>query len=65
MKWINVKDELPSNYQTVLTYGSPNYGGYHIRQCSYSDGIFRFSDSEREHKGIITHWMPLPKPPKK
>ena len=60
MNWINIDDQLPEQYQQVLTYGSPNDGGFYIQHCEHSDGIFRFVANEKENKGIITHWMPLP-----
>jgi hypothetical protein len=55
-KWISVKDKLPKNYHTVLTYD----GDGCVILCYVGNGQFikRFEDY------IPTHWMPLPEPPK-
>lgn len=58
-KWISVKDRLPEKWQNVLT----------VR----TDGKFRFDfigslDVWYEDVNFVgypvTHWMPLPQPPK-
>ena len=61
--WISVEDMLPEDYQYVLVYGNPNDGGYGTQHCAHSNGIFRLVDTDSEHKGLITHWQPLPNPP--
>ena len=53
-KWISVKDELPEN-------------GYWL--CYFDDGfistVTMSGDWELwDDSGEVTHWMPLPKPPK-
>lgn len=56
MEWISVKDKLPNeNKIEVLVY--VEYIGVEVNYCL--DGIFV---SQYAHQ--ITHWMPLPKPPK-
>lgn len=55
--WISVKDKLPERYERVLTYDErcgvkENWA---IRLKPYVDW------SQGYH---ITHWMPLPEPPK-
>lgn len=58
-KWISVKDRLPENNDTYIV--------------TVNDGIQPFSTWEIYHQehgwctegGKITHWMPLPEPPKK
>ena len=62
-QWISVKDRLPEDKQNVLTIDSESK----MEVCFY----------EKEWKGVfqqcgglvkifnITHWMPLPEPPKK
>ncbi|AUR96621.1 protein of unknown function DUF551 [Vibrio phage 1.228.O._10N.261.49.C1] len=61
MKWINVKDELPSYGAAVLV-------------CNQADQIFTCMRPVIEHNMSLidtdtvkhvryTHWMPLPKPP--
>lgn len=67
MKWISVKDKIPDNNKKVLGF-----------DCSRIYICFRKEESEyNEHwaicdedcscvgcTGAITHWMPLPLPPK-
>lgn len=55
-EWISVKDELPSKT------------GYYLVAF---DGIeldiayFRINTHWSQKKGIVTHWLPLPKSPKR
>ena len=56
MNWISVEDKLPENFDDVLIHyadGRIDIG------CRYPDGWM----TERSW-GPITHWMPLPEPPK-
>lgn len=64
-KWISVKDRLPAYNRTVLTY-SPDmaqtmlvdeYAGY------YGEDDDEWYEGWVHRKGV-THWMPLPEPPK-
>ena len=68
-EWISVNVRLPGEYKDVLIYGEkvldkPLVGYYipewgHIRWTGMSrDGYLYFYDKD------ITHWMPLPEPPK-
>ncbi len=57
--WINVKDELPAIGEPVLVFDDA------------SDMMFGFMSSDgywletgSEFPCNVTHWMPLPKPPK-
>lgn len=60
-EWISVKDRLPEGYKDVLVCFE-NSSGYHVDITFYSDkldygeGWYLTAD--------ITHWMPLPEPPK-
>lgn len=57
MKWISVKDRLPENSR-VLVF-SPCFIG------SDETMIIRLLDSDFVAKcSDVTHWMPLPEPPK-
>ena len=56
-KWISVKDKLPEPYQYVLAY----YSGGRIR-ISMVFHVGRFC--LQGVYGEVTHWMPLPAPPK-
>ena len=71
MEWISVKDELPKYGQRVLI------GGVWDKKEFIIDGINKFKSiihNERgrhlewdKQNGIhleVTHWMPLPEPPK-
>ncbi len=70
-KWISVKDRLPEKFKTVLIYckNKTIRGGTvcHIGSCdngfwflARQAGTESFPDLEWE----VTHWMPLPQPPK-
>jgi hypothetical protein len=57
-EWISVNDRLPKLWQNALTYRA----GYGVQyEFMKADGGWRedFSCSSP-----VTHWMPLPKPPK-
>ena len=70
-EWISVKDRLPEKNETVLVYCANKtiQGGAtrHIGSCDNGfwflktqPGIASFPHLEWE----VTHWMPLPQPPK-
>jgi len=68
MEWISVKDRLPEDRIPVLIYTS-----YFKMATAYCDFEGDFSnvtcgwiDAMRvQHSyGSVTHWMPLPEPPK-
>lgn len=62
-EWISVKDGLPGKFIRVLVHmpgETPHptvHEGYRGVKNWYADG-FRREDCE------VTHWMPLPEPPK-
>ena len=73
MQWISVKDRLPeldprfqydSKYCIVATE-------HVVTTASFREDIVRGKKVKRWHgayglfRGIVTHWMPLPEPPKK
>lgn len=63
--WISVDDELPSDETEVLGYRDSYKCGDLIYHCVFKDG--KFLDRITFHqagKGKITHWQPLPQPPK-
>jgi len=62
-RWINIDEKLPPQNSDVLVYSDPGNGGFGITLCTYSDGIFRFQESDRENKSDITFWCDLPAPP--
>lgn len=54
-EWISIKDEIPIRYELVLVYCPKEVTK--IRPCQFSNW------AGAEQIGI-THWMPLPEPPK-
>ena len=67
--WISVKDRLPEDERNVLAYygydhGDGNLGMRFMAVLTY----FAFDQQPRfqfESTGLkVTHWMPLPEPPK-
>ena len=62
-EWVNVRDELPEIGKRVLTL---DYLG-HIRDrelYQFRDGSIVFYPNGLKPGRDITHWMPLPEPPK-
>ena len=60
-RWISVEDELPEVCVAVLTttpHGTQRVG-------FYEDGWWLANSPDLVRMGSITHWMPLPAPPKK
>jgi hypothetical protein len=61
MEWISVKDRLPENRQEVL-------GAYVLEELEQSVLLFARGEFRTkygsEFYGVVTHWMPLPEPPK-
>lgn len=66
--WISVEDELPPKEKNVLIWSSGSKEvmmGYYIgRNWQRKTNVFySYVDDGSWHN--ITHWMPLPQPPKK
>lgn len=64
-KWIPVSERLPEEYEPVLVY-DPSVGhGQYVMNATWSvygwETEFDFDPCENPG---ITHWMPLPEPPK-
>ena len=67
-KWIPVTERLPEDEEAVLIlckigkmfvgYRKQLYGGEYVWR------ILTARDSTKEITQIVTHWMPLPEPPK-
>lgn len=57
-EWIAVKDQLPKDEQYILYYCA-NYKK--IDKTQYYCGFFLGTSSAFNN---VTHWMPLPEPPK-
>lgn len=72
MEWIKSEDRLPKIWEHVIIYspGDKPGEGYRVTTDAYeNDGWWRYiSDDNRGSQHFsnddVTHWMPLPKPPK-
>lgn len=63
-EWISVKERLPEKCEDVLCL-SNKYGGHIF--CGYrgfTSGAWMEKENGSLHTGDVTHWMPLPEPPK-
>ena len=68
--WISVKDRLPEDHIKILVYKDNKYTSvavYWTEQACldsdyYKDSNPFFGDI---FTGTVTHWMPLPEPPKR
>lgn len=64
MEWISVEDAVPNDDNNVLTYseGYASAVGYHTKKGWF----YHPDDQPRSDNSLIdvTHWMPLPQPPK-
>lgn len=62
-EWISVKDRLPENGDVVLCF--MEFGEQRILQWdSVSSWWLGYGHGDDWQKADVTHWMPLPKPPK-
>lgn len=59
IQWIDLKQKLPSKGQWCLIY-SPHY----FNEIAKFDGTAMRSRGRSLSLTEITHWMPLPEPPK-
>jgi hypothetical protein len=68
-EWISVDDRLPEERVMVLGYVVTDYGDCYPSDCIYVmeliHGLFYpFNCSAIKGYSKVTHWMPLPEPPK-
>ena len=61
-EWISVKDRLPADDATYLVYGRNWYGI--VVAIYYGDGKWLTCDDLTNITRFVTHWMPMPIPPK-
>jgi hypothetical protein len=67
MEWISVKDRLPEHLEKILIVyeGSDN-----VLMANYKNGLVGmgfyvyYADGRMLIHTPVTHWMPLPEPPK-
>ena len=70
-EWISVKDRMPRYNETVLIYRpsmaepilADKYFGFYGEDEEWNEGWVRYG-KDLKGNDIITHWMPLPEPPK-
>lgn len=62
-KWISVKERLPEDYKDVLVIVRNNGALFTIIAYLTIGGIWVHKGFGRVI-GVVTHWMPLPEPPK-
>lgn len=60
-EWISVKDRLPENVKEGLLIAL-RWGAVDIGWCE--DGRWGSQFVDEYEDGEVTHWMPLPRPPK-
>ena len=68
-KWISVKDRLPEKEDWYLVFTTPNRGYKSINKGYFCKGYDWDKFTPRWHGSggnwaNVTHWMPLPQPPK-
>lgn len=61
-QWIPVTERLPKGECIALGYQNEMLIGY-IGDSEYSDTGYA-AENDGEHLSDVTHWMPLPEPPK-
>ncbi len=63
-EWIDVKDRLPEHLKSVLIFDSDKdmLVGFYSEKLNMWQS--EFSDYLYEDECRVTHWMPLPEPPK-
>lgn len=60
-KWIPVTERLPEEYTTVLVCGED---GVEPGRFYGKSGFWTYDQYEQDPIFAVTHWMPLPEPPK-
>ena len=64
-QWVGVEDRLPEELESVIGYGNYHDGGDLHGEVFFSMDEWMSVRTEPEFKGVnVTHWMPLPEPPK-
>lgn len=66
MKWISVKDKLPGELEFVLAYGNEINMKIQVVSLWKSDYPNKVIGYQLNGNSMndVTHWMPLPEPPK-
>lgn len=61
-EWISVDDRLPEKQADVVALSNKNGGYMFVGYRGYISG--EWMENGALHVGDVTHWMPLPQPPK-
>lgn len=67
MEWISVKERMPEKFQLVIGFCKSNYYPIDIleyRPNEQTEESWLASDDTLLSEYDVTHWMPLPEPPK-
>lgn len=56
-RWISVKERMPEDGKNVLAYEGGGF--FYIDWCVEGEWVIAGQSC-----GVVTHWMPLPEPPK-
>jgi hypothetical protein len=63
--WISVEERLPKEMDGCFVWYTANLCSPHVRTATYlGNGHFSTSGIEHLQSGKVTHWQPLPSPPK-
>lgn len=63
-EWISVNDQLPNVGQKVDIYNTRDGRVPDVTFNGMVDGYPEWSAEYMRWSGYVTHWMPLPEPPK-
>ena len=62
-EWISAKDRLPETIDPVIVCNE--ISNVYLAWYNYVDNLWRYTYRTEIVTHKITHWMPLPEPPKK
>lgn len=62
LKWIPVSEQIPKNFVSVLGYMTDAEEFPPVRECYTVGNAFFFPALRDCHP--VSHWMPIPEPPK-
>jgi hypothetical protein len=65
-QWIPVAERLPEENERVLVYHDDGVIRFGINKCGFADVVstLYLQNHHRTCFSKVTHWMPLPQPPK-